>query len=81
MKNIKNILYIGLLALIFFGVSSCQQDDQEFGEIVAPTNLAISFEVAGQDSLNPNGDGSGIVNFSATADNAISYRFNFGDNI
>lgn len=80
MKNIKNILYIGLLALIFFGVSSCQQDDQEFGEIVAPTNLAISFEVAGQDSLNPNGDGSGIVNFSATADNAISYRFNFGDN-
>jgi hypothetical protein len=80
MKNMKNILYIGLVALIFSSLFSCQEEDQEFGEIITPTNLVINFEVVGQDSANPNGDGTGVVIFTAIADNAISYRFNFGDN-
>jgi hypothetical protein len=29
--------------------------------------------------LNPNGDGSGKVKFTATADDAISYKFVFPD--
>ncbi len=80
MKKIKNILYIGLVGLIFSSLFSCQKEDQEFGAIITPTNLVINFEVVGQDSLNPNGDGTGTVNFTATADDAIAYRFNFGDN-
>ena len=80
MKNITNILYISLAVLVFSSVLSCQKEDQEFGAIVTPTNLAINFEIVGQDSANPNGDGTGSVNFTATADNAIAYRFNFGDN-
>jgi hypothetical protein len=80
MKKIKNILYIGLVGLIFSSLISCQQEDQEFGTIITPTNLVINFEVVGQDSANPNGDGSGTVNFTATADGALAYRFNFGDN-
>ncbi len=33
----------------------------------------------GQDADNPFGDGSGLVNFVGSADDAIAYRFNFGD--
>ena len=80
MKNIKKILYIGLVGLIFSSLFSCQKEDQEFGAITTPTNLVINFEIVGQDSVNPNGDGTGVVNFTATADDAIAYRFNFGDN-
>ena len=70
----------GLLSILI-GISlwSCQEEDQEFGDIIAPSNLVINIEVIGQNSANPNGDGTGIVNFIATADNALSYRFNFGD--
>ena len=80
MKSLKNIKQICVLAFVFFTFNSCQEEDQVFGDIITPTNLVINFEVVGQDSANPNGDGSGLVNFTASADNAIAYRFNFGDN-
>lgn len=60
-------------------VSSCQEDDKTFGAIVAPTNLTISYEIAGKDAANPDGDGSGKVILKATADNATSYKFLFSD--
>jgi hypothetical protein len=77
MKNsIKNLTrFIMLLVL----VAGCQDDDKTFGDIVAPTNLEIEYEIVGQDSGHPNGDGSGLVNLKATADNALSYRFTFSD--
>lgn len=59
---------------------SCQDEDQEFGDIIVPSNLSISFEIVGADGMNPNGDGSGFVNFSASADNAITFTYSFGDN-
>lgn len=80
MKNMKHIVYIALSVVLFVNLSSCQEEDQEFGEIIAPSNLTIEFDLVGQDSANPNGDGSGLVNFIASAENAIAYRFNFGDN-
>ena len=46
----------------------------------APSNITLNYEILGQDADNPNGDGSGIVNFSATADDAITYIYSFGDN-
>ncbi len=78
MKKIKNI-YIVLFSMMiaFFG---CQEDDYKFGEIVTPTNIVITAEIVGQDAGNPDlafGDGSGKVNFTATADNASSYVFYF----
>ena len=77
MKNIKFKFAIFLsLALLF---SSCQDDEGDFGDIIAPSNVNISAEIVGVDVDNPNGDGSGSVNFEATADGAITYRFDFGD--
>lgn len=80
MKNIKYI--IGLFLTLTFFVS-CEEESQEFGAIIAPTNVQIADPViAGQD-LNDlellNGDGTGFVTFEATAANVISYNFNFGD--
>ncbi len=75
--KIKTYLILVLALGVFLG---CQDDDQQFGEIVAPSNLTVNVEVVGADADNPDGDGSGEVNFVATADNAITYRFFYGDN-
>jgi hypothetical protein len=77
MKKIKNI-YIVLFSLVtvFY---SCQENKYEVGEIIIPSNLAISLEVVGQDTDNPYGDGSGFVVFTATSDNVTNYQFDFGD--
>ena len=78
MKTFKKIIGLFILSISLF--TSCQDEDQEFGALKAPTNITLNYEILGQDADNPNGDGSGIVNFSATADDAITYIFSFGDN-
>ena len=76
MKNKFKIIAFILVTALFIG---CQEEDQTFGNIVAPSNIVIVPEIVGQDATNPNGDGSGVVNFTATADNALSYKFSFGN--
>jgi hypothetical protein len=78
MKLFKNILGVFFLSILLF--TGCQEENKEFGDLIAPTNITLSYEVLGQDDENPNGDGSGIVNFSATADDAITFIYSFGDN-
>lgn len=73
MKNIKFLnLVIIVVMTVFMG---CQENDYSFGEIIAPSNIQITAEIIGADATNPNGDGSGEVKFTATADNAVSYKF------
>ena len=77
----KKVNYIKtMLFLTVFTFLGCQEENKEFGNLIPPTNITLNFEIIGQDDNNPNGDGSGIVNFSATADNAITYIYSFGDN-
>ena len=79
MKNIKYKLGIFLTLTLLF--CSCQDDEAEVGNIIAPTNVTISYEIVGSNSANPNGDGTGVVNFKTTSDNnVITYRYDFGDN-
>ncbi|MBF8150244.1 glycoside hydrolase family 16 protein [Winogradskyella sp. F6397] len=73
MKNIKYTL-ISCLAVLFV-VLGCEEEDAVFGDVIAPSNLVVTADVVGQDASNPNGDGSGVVTLSASADNAISYKF------
>ena len=78
----KKIKYISSLVLVLFLLVGCEEEKFEFGDIVTPTNIQVSTEIVGQDSNDPSleyGDGSGFVNFSVTAEDAISYNFNFGD--
>lgn len=76
MKNFNK--YFLLIATFIFALS-CQEDDKVFGDISAPTNLQIQAVIQGQDVSNPYGDGSGIVTFTTTASNAISYKYVFSD--
>lgn len=75
---IKLLSKITALFLLFM-VASCQEDEASFGDIVAPSNLQIRAEIVGQSSTQPFGDGSGLVKFTSTADNAISYKYIFSD--
>lgn len=76
MKYFKKITMLLILILSFLG---CQEDNSTFGDLKAPSNLVVETEIIGQDASNPFGDGSGKVNFKATADNAISYKYIFSD--
>jgi hypothetical protein len=71
-----NIALLSALTL-FLVTSGCQEDDVEFGDITAPSNLIVTVALQGQDADNPNGDGSGVATLIALADNAISYQYVF----
>ena len=76
---IKNQTIATILMLLFILISSCQKDDYELGTLIVPTNVELNYEIAGADAENPYGDGSGVVNFTATAENEITYNYIFGD--
>mgnify|MGYP006284524679 FL=1 len=63
-------------SLLFLG--SCEQEEYTFGDIVPPSNLTVEADIQGADA-DPEGDGSGIVSFTAEANNAITYKFVFSD--
>lgn len=78
--KMKNTTYtIGIFLLLASMFIGCQNEDFTLGEIVTPSNVMLEFNVVGQDNENPYGDGSGLVNFTASADNAITYKYIFGD--
>jgi beta-glucanase (GH16 family) len=72
-----NKYFVLLFALLL--AISCQKDDFTFGDINAPTNFKVTAEVIGKTTAAPDGDGSGQVKLTATADNAISYQYVFSD--
>ena len=76
MKNIffKLLFMITLSA----GLISCEED-YDIGEITAPTNLNAQAQVVGQSDDAPEGDGSGMVNFTASAEGAMTYKYIFND--
>ena len=74
----KKLLIYSLSTLLLLFIS-CQEEDLEFGDLKAPTNLTLTAEIVGNSIAMPTGDGSGLVNFSAKADNAISYKYIFSD--
>lgn len=80
MMNKKYIYKLSLTLLVSLILLTCQDEDQEFGNVNAPSNITLTYQVVGQDASNPFGDGSGFVDFTVSADQAVTYRFNFGDN-
>ena len=71
----KNLKYLSILFLSLVVLTACEEDSYEFGPIISPSNLQVDIDIVGTNAENPFGDGSGIVNFTATANNAISYEF------
>lgn len=74
-KIILSIITIFSLLLMV----NCQEDNYSFGSIDTPSNLQVTAEIIGMTTDAPNGDGSGKVKFTAKADNAISYKYVYGD--
>jgi hypothetical protein len=77
MKNTFKRISLFILVTSFF--VGCQKDDYSLGDLTAPTNLVIDADVVGRDGANPNGDGSGEVNITATADNVMTYKIGYND--
>ncbi len=75
--NIKSTAIIFLAMLV--GFSSCKKDKYSFGDIKTPTGLALTAVVAGVDATNQFGNGTGKVDITVTAANALSYKIDFGD--
>lgn len=67
-----------IVAALMFTFSGCQEE-YKLGDLVTPTNVDITYEIVGADGENPYGDGSGVVSFSASANNTITFNFDFGD--
>jgi len=73
----NKILIAGLFSLLLFSCGGGDDDDIEVIEELS--NLVINAEIQGVDASNPYGDGTGIVNFTFSAENATSYKINFGN--
>lgn len=65
-----NNLYLIVCGYILFSCSSSNGNET----IIKPTNLTVSAEIVGTNTSNPNGNGSGTVNFTISATNATSYK-------
>jgi hypothetical protein len=74
MKKIKYLIFALFVGLL---INSCQKEDYEFGQVIAPKNITITAELVGKDATNPFGDGTGTVNFTVSAENASSYVYYF----
>lgn len=77
MKSISKISLFFLTAFALFAIG-CTEQDFTLGELNAPTNIVINTEIIGQDTNNPNGDGSGDVKITVSSEGAIAYKIDFG---
>lgn len=73
--NIKYLL--GLFIAMSLTLVSCNEEEYSLGDLTAPSNIVINTEVVGKDATHPNGNGSGDVKISVTADKALSYKVDF----
>ena len=78
MKNtFKAFLGIAALIMVF---SACQKQEYSMGDLTAPSNVVITTEIVGQDATHPNGDGSGDVKITISADNALALNVDYNAN-
>lgn len=88
MKIKINYLKAIVLALSFLSTYACSSGGGD-GDgdtnptnpvVIMPSNLGVEVTIVGIDNNNPNGDGSGVVQFTVTATNAITYGFKYDNN-
>lgn len=60
---------------------SCSKNSDDSTDLMGagPSNLNVTVAIAGITAENPNGDGSGNVSFTINANNATSYKIDFGN--
>lgn len=78
-KKYKIMLSVFVAAFLFFSCSGDNGGTTGGDTILKPTNLTVVATPVGVSTQNPNGDGSGTVNFTISATNATSYKVALGD--
>lgn len=84
--NLKIRKTFFIASFILLTIVSCGTEGNDGGfdysgveiEEIIPTDLSLIINVVGADNANPNGDGLGVVQFTASASNAVKYSFKFG---
>jgi len=68
---------VGFICLNLYSCSAGNSNDDKNSSIedIIPTNLSLTIGVNGVDAGNPNGDGTGVIQCSAAAVNAVRYVF------
>ncbi|NDP26474.1 MAG: hypothetical protein GZ087_03465 [Flavobacterium sp.] len=75
----KNINYfLGVFFVLLLTASSCTQETYSLGDLAAPSNMVIAADLVGKDATHPNGDGSGKVKITVTADNLLGSTIDYG---
>lgn len=74
----KIIYGLSSIFTLLFLLAGCSKEEYSLGDLSAPSNVVINTEIVGQNNDNPYGDGSGLVNITVEADNAIAYKIDFG---
>ena len=79
----KIILSVGLFSILLLSCGGGGSDDNPYTPpeptVITPSNLTLSITIVGTDVNNPNGDGTGFIQCTASATDAVSYGFRFGD--
>ena len=78
-QKYKIMLSVFVSAFLFFSCSGDNGGTTGGETITKPTNLTVVATPIGVSTQNPNGDGSGTVNFTISATNATSYKVALGD--
>lgn len=71
--------YFFIIAFASLLQLGCSNSSPEEGTSDTPSNLTLTVDIQGKTSEMPNGDGSGKISLTFSADNADSYRINFGN--
>ncbi|WP_299521714.1 family 16 glycosylhydrolase [uncultured Lutibacter sp.] len=72
---IANQLFPAVLGVFMLLIlQSCSNDNDDKKEAIQPSNLTVNSEIIGTSTEKPNGDGTGVVNFTINATNASSYK-------
>lgn len=75
----KNI-FIKLASIVFLfslALIGCKEEEYALGDLTKPSNLVVTTQVVGQSTAEPYGNGSGLVNIVAKADNALAYKIGY----
>ena len=75
-QGLYNLFLFVFIIFSCSGESTDDATDPSDPDKVIPSNLTLSIEIVGLDSDNPSGDGSGVVKFTATADNTVNFEKN-----
>lgn len=73
--NIK--FNFGIFFLLLFVVAGCSEDNYSLGDLRAPNNVLITAVIVGKDATNPDGDGSGKVNFTVSGNNILGAKIDY----